>query len=554
MPKRQGQPGGREPEKAARLDEEVDEVDDMEELGARIAADVFGRPTLAQHLAVGYFVAMRWAPKPVQDDMVSKVRSALPDAKTATLSSIWRRMSEYFSPENEARLDHLTAVMDVSGMVAAFAGTAKGAIENPSLRLPTSKSSASQSGSAPSTSSSSSRATGSKSSTSSTSSNGKLSASALLHLRTDFDKNFKKFSGEPWVLSSGTVVDDVLASWAQKMAIEQGAESELHSFIIEDVKGVLMAFEDEADKAEVQAVLERRSGEPLQELCSSESAYLELFAKDPKGVAQLLRKSWEDISLDPPESNPEDDFRSLTHHWMKHLYLVYQTRDFRLPDTESESWFTNMLWGPMALILDTKEGLQYKHGEYTSASSTLRKQIEHERGRRQAVGRKADGMILGASTGLEICVLETAKKDDGPRSTKARHDTLKLAKFTKDMVDVMRAEVAEEVQSQLVAYALRVAAGSMHLYTFQQLNGRFGQLFYEAGVTFPPTWNALTAKKVTSVVGQVMALRKELACYDSKLALMVENHKASSESIKPIIPTICTPVCSPKARPTSTSA
>ncbi|KAF9110064.1 hypothetical protein BGX30_008114, partial [Mortierella sp. GBA39] len=63
--------------------------------------------------------------------------------------------------------------------------------------------------------------------------------------------------------------------------------------------------------------------------------------------------------------------------------------------------------------------LQYKHAEYNSTSSVLRKNIDRKRGKRQAVGQKADGMILGTSTGLEICVLEAAKKDNGPRSTKA---------------------------------------------------------------------------------------------------------------------------------------
>ncbi|KAF9109882.1 hypothetical protein BGX30_008205, partial [Mortierella sp. GBA39] len=75
--------------------------------------------------------------------------------------------------------------------------------------------------------------------------------------------------------------DDVLAAWAQKLASEQSTESELLSFVIENVE-VLEAFEDEADKAEIRAVLEVRPGELLQELNDSERAYLALFAKDPK--------------------------------------------------------------------------------------------------------------------------------------------------------------------------------------------------------------------------------------------------------------------------------
>lgn len=130
-----------------------------------------------------------------------------------------------------------------------------------------------------------------------------------------------------------------------------------------------------------------------------------------------------------------------------------------------------MLWGPLALVLDAEEAPQYKPAEYNSSSSALRKNIDRKIGKRQAVGRKADGMILGTSTGLEICVLEAAKKDDGPRSTKTLRDTLKVAKFTKDMVDVMRAKVPDAEHHQLVAYCFRLTAASMHLYSLQQRSG-----------------------------------------------------------------------------------
>ncbi|KAF9997587.1 hypothetical protein BGZ80_011451 [Entomortierella chlamydospora] len=355
-----------------------------------------------------------------------------------------------------------------------------------------------------------------------------------------------------------------------------------------------MAFEDEADMAEIRAVLEARPGELLQELNDSERAYLALFAKDPKEVGKLLDKSWTDISLDPQENNPDDDFRRLVHHWMNHLYLVYRKRNHQLPTAESEPvfliepdfglitrfvnsiymrlvrlnelsswpfrfdkkhwserWFHNMLWGPLALIFDAEEALQYKHAEYNSTSSALRRNIDRKRGERQAVGRKADGMIFGTSTGLEICVLETAKKDDGPRSTKALGDTLKIAKFAKDMVDVMRAKVPEATHHQLVAYCIRLAAGSMHLYTFQQRNGRFDQLFYETSVAFPPKWDALTAEEITTVIGQVMALHKELVSYNNKLAIWKKGHRAAKVSIKPVIPTLSTPASTPKNGPAS---
>lgn len=188
-----------------------------------------------------------------------------------------------------------------------------------------------------------------------------------------------------------------------------------------------MTFKDKVDKAEIRAVLETRPGEPLQELDDSERAYLALFAKDPEEVSKLLDKSGKDISPDPQENNPNDDFRSLVHHWMKHLYLVYRTQNYQLPTAESQGWFLNMLWGPQALIFDARN--RYS----TSMNTTPRHpHIDRKRGERQGFGRKEDGMVLGASTGLEICVMEPAKEDDSLRSGKALGDALKIAKFAKD--------------------------------------------------------------------------------------------------------------------------
>ncbi|KAF9198342.1 hypothetical protein BGZ49_000853, partial [Haplosporangium sp. Z 27] len=72
------------------------------------------------------------------------------------------------------------------------------------------------------------------------------------------------------------------------------------------------------------------------------------------------------------------DLRNLVHHWTKHLYLVYRTRNHQLPTAETEGWFLNMLWGPLALILNVEEALQYKHAEYSSILSALRKNINRK--------------------------------------------------------------------------------------------------------------------------------------------------------------------------------
>ncbi|KAG9066254.1 hypothetical protein KI688_001475 [Linnemannia hyalina] len=84
---------------------------------------------------------------------------------------------------------------------------------------------------------------------------------------------------------------------------------------------------------------------------------------------------------------------------------------------------------------------------------------------------------------------------------------LKIAKFAKDMVDVTQAKVPEA--------------------------------------------DAFTARDITTVIVQVMALRKEVVSYYNKLVIWKKGHKAAKESIKPVIPTLPTPASTPKNCPAS---
>ncbi|KAG0010960.1 hypothetical protein BGZ80_001052 [Entomortierella chlamydospora] len=86
------------------------------------------------------------------------------------------------------------------------------------------------------------------------------------------------------------------------------------------------------------------------------------------------------------------------------------------------------------------------------------------------------------------------------------------------MVGVMRVKAPDAAHHHLVAYCIRLAAESMRLYILQQLSGQFGQLFYEISVVFPSRWDIPAAEEVTTVIGQVMAIRKELVSYN-KLAI-----------------------------------
>lgn len=97
--------------------------------------------------------------------------------------STWGCLKAYFSLENQSRLYHLTPLMDIPSMVAAFAGTGVGTVNIPSLRPPLFQFLQPQEASCVSSSSSS------------RSSNRELTASTLLRLLRDFTENFKAFTG-----------------------------------------------------------------------------------------------------------------------------------------------------------------------------------------------------------------------------------------------------------------------------------------------------------------------------------------------------------------------
>jgi len=57
----------------------------------------------------------------------------------------------------------------------------------------------------------------------------------MLKMQTLFKKNFDEFGGDAWKLSSGPILDNLLAAHVGSLPYE----SALHSFVIEDFKEVL---------------------------------------------------------------------------------------------------------------------------------------------------------------------------------------------------------------------------------------------------------------------------------------------------------------------------
>ncbi|KAF9945120.1 hypothetical protein BGZ65_011143 [Modicella reniformis] len=88
------------------------------------------------------------------------------------------------------------------------------------------------------------------------------------------------FVGEPWTLPSGASLDNILAPHIRTFT----KESTLHSFVIEDLAGLLRLVTEDSDKAELQMVVVQREREQLRELSKIEESYLDLFDKKPDEV------------------------------------------------------------------------------------------------------------------------------------------------------------------------------------------------------------------------------------------------------------------------------
>ncbi|KAF9575920.1 hypothetical protein EC968_000881 [Mortierella alpina] len=473
-------------------------------LSRRLATAIFGeRPKNTEMCAIDYLVSMRLSPAPDVSEFVSFILAKHPDARQSKLSSMWRRMKEYFSSDT-AIYETLQDLMSVESIITRFRDAPYLESEEPATSIATSA----LPPPAITSSLSLARSTRSRSSgsSSSSSSNSTLGSAAIIKMKEEFQKHYDAFEGNSWQLPSGTVVDQVIAEHVKTLPYESG----LHSFIIEDVNVILRLFPSEADKDELKRVLVERSGEGLAKLSAEELHSLSLYDKPPRELDQLLAGGWANMPISTEGAIPDDEFRRITHCCLQLIHLIYSQGGFSLPREQSESWFMQKLWGFMNVLFDSDEQLDHQPGEVSSQASGLRKNKGRTFDERLLTGRKADGLISSAVTRLELCTIEAARKDNGASSTKALTDTRKMAKNMKDMSDMVRSKSVKCVRQSLVTYGIRISAGTIAFYTLRQRTGRFYQLCLESTISFPAIWSSDTTTTILSVLASLLAFKKEL--------------------------------------------
>ncbi|KAF9968766.1 hypothetical protein BGZ70_008397 [Mortierella alpina] len=518
----------------------IDEI-----FAAKLTEKLFGcRPSRVVKCGVHYLVEMRLQPQPRLASYLAHVEAAHPQAK-AKHGFIWNRFKQFFTSSAGSAYRDIESMTNVQAFVEAFNAEPFFDVHEPIAPIPSTTSDPSAVLAIATHSQASGSLTNSSGSSgsSSNSSSSSLSAGAVLRMRTEYEENFAAFQGEAWMLPSGACVDDIVAQYVRTLS----KESALHSFIIDLPSAILDLFPDPADKAALKEVLVKREGESFRLVNSEEEAYIRCYDKEPTKIKEMLSRGWQGAS-EPQEQLPEN-FRESIHMALHLIYVAYRSHRFRLPERASESFFLQTLWGFIGTLVQCDETLLFRPAEVHSQASSFRKNKDRrvEGSSRQAVGRKADGLILSATTLLELCVFEAACKDAGPNATKTLGDNSKLAKLMKDSFDAICGKSRTDVSLRLVVYGVQIAGPSVTFFSMRKRQGRLYQMARDGAVSFPAHWDCTTTITILTIIASVMALRKRVANMAKQVTewttvsfeLLDTEHGAA-------VPTLTTPPGSPR--------
>jgi hypothetical protein len=481
---------------------------------------IFGnRPAKHEARAAEYIVNISRSASPVAnvDEFLEFISASYPTASQPSVMSSWSMMKEYFSGKNTNFTD-IQGLANVDSLIAAFstapqtldAPTAslpeKSATSSPLRRTRTCNSGNSGSGGNNNSNTSTGNSSNSNSSRASSASGGQLPAAVIARVQTLFKRNYDAFVGDAWILPSGTTLDKLLASHVETLRYE----SSLHSFIVGDTKEVMQLIKDEDDREFLQAAIVERSEEQLPALSEPEKEFLTKYNIPPDDLKNLLSTSgWKTIGGDL-ETKPDEEFQEAMHTCVQNLLTAYQHVGMEIPRDSLESWYTQILWHFVSVLMFSPRRLEYQSTEFHSRASAHRRNKARTREGRQQLGHKVDGMGITKLSRFELCAIEAARKDNGPNATKALDDTRKLAKMTKDMHDYVRESATENIRDKLLTFGIRISSLKITVYTMRQRPGRFYQLCTESSASLPDMWTEDNTMAVLGVLERLLVLRKAM--------------------------------------------
>ncbi|KAF8937944.1 hypothetical protein BGZ58_001875, partial [Dissophora ornata] len=363
----------------------------------------------------------------------------------------------------------------------------------------------------------------SKSSSSSSSvSSSILTPGTLDRMRAEFATNFKEYRGAPWLLSSGTNVDEVIYQHVMMLDVE----STLHSFILDQTGSVMQCFEEE-DQAHFQAFVDSHdTGLSVPLLSEWMREEILRYSLAPEALQDQLSHGWKHPGQDNlPTTVVQrelDGFRKVLYRVLLCLSCLYEDHNNSLPESQSESWYATEVWAIFVkLLVGDSEWLEYEPGEVCSSASSHRKNKGRELDTRHAQGNKIDGLIACRKTRSEIGAMEIGKVDDGATGTKVLKDGRKLAKLLKDMFDHIYSQSyrASEVKDTLQVYGLLVSGLRVEFVSMGNLKGRYYRLRREHAISVPSKWTDTSIRRILVVVTKFLLLRKRM----EEMAKLVED-------------------------------
>ncbi|KAG0208634.1 hypothetical protein BGX28_000442 [Mortierella sp. GBA30] len=391
-------------------------------------------------------------------------------------------------------------------------------------------------------------------------SSGSLTPGALNRMKSEFSASFNEFHGKPWLLPTGTVVDEVIYKYT--MTLE--CESALHSFVLDQTKAIVGCFE-EKDQQPFRCDFDQRDSQgAAATLPDWKQKELMRYAVAPEDLRDLLSHGWrrkdeEAIQSDTGEAE-RDGFNKRFYLAVLRLSALYEDFGNRIPESQSEAWYATKVWGILIdLLVSGSEWLDLKLGEVSSSASSLRKNRDRDLESRHAHGRKIDGLVLCKKTQREIGAIEAGRSDEGATGTKVLKDSRKLAKLLKDMLDKMcsHCEKQDEVRSELRVFGLLISGLRVEFVSLRYLDGRYCWLKRERTFSVPLTWDEHSIRSILVLIKEMLLLRDRMEAM-TRLAYR-QAHPGADDLVRELsgsarpctpplihIPTLSTPKNSPK--------
>ncbi|KAF9345628.1 hypothetical protein BGX26_002932 [Mortierella sp. AD094] len=318
-------------------------------------------------------------------------------------------------------------------------------------------------------------------------------------MKSGYSTNFDEFTGAPWVLSTGTNVDDVIFRYTMTLSVE----SSLHSFVLDRTDTLVDLFEQDDQHLFQGAIDQDISHEAEVSLTEWKQREIMRYSLGLDKLYDLLSHGWnfadQEGLLSAADKSQLKKFRMHLYMTISNLGELYKRYDNKLPEFRPRSWFSNDVWKILVdLLVSGREWLkwiEFLPGDIpdSSLSSDL-----------EALEGELEGVITCKSLGSEvgIAAIKIGENDYGPTGIKA----------LKDMFDLVCGECSSpgDMRTRLRVYGILFSGLRVEFVSLKYVSGRFYRLTREKTLSIPITWDDQSVKAILDLVKEILVLRDRM--------------------------------------------